>query len=187
MTPARLGFHAALLLLAGLVVGCGDDDNLPDPATPNIVDTLTLGSLVGTPIVTPSGFSVANGTVRTDQSADFDFAYNIEPGGRQVFLPRAALGLPSPTTADPGLQRRDETFDEIDEAQSNGYTTEDPVPFALGDRFVVRSRVVGCGNLGVPRYAKLEIIGIEAELVILKVLANINCGYKGLEPGLPDR
>ena len=187
MTLARLGFRFALLLFAALVVGCGDDDNLPDPASPNIVDTLTLGSLVGTPIATPSGFSVYNGSVRTDQSADFDFAYNIEAGGRQVFLPRAALGLPSSTTADPRLQRRDDRFDEIGEAPSNGYTTEDPVPFALGDRFVVRSRVNGCGNLGVPRYAKIEIIGIEGELVILKVLANTNCGYKGLEPGLPDR
>jgi hypothetical protein len=42
-------------------------------------------------------------------------------------------------------------------------------------------------NIGVPQYAKIEIIGLEDNSLILKVLANTNCGYRGLEPGLPDR
>jgi hypothetical protein len=185
MTPSCIAFRLTLLLVAAIAMGCGNDDNLPDPTTPNIVDTVTIGSLTGTPISTPSGFSVLTGPVRTDQSADFDFAYNMEPDGRQVFLPRAALGLPS-STANPGLQQRNETFDEIEVAGSNGYTTEEAVPFAVGDRFVVRSRV-SCGSLGVPLYAKIEVVGFEDKLVHLKRLANTNCGYKGLEPGVPDR
>lgn len=185
MPASRLAFRFAPLLLAA-AMACGDDDNLAPPARSNVVDTLTLGSLVGTPISTASGFSVGNGQVRTDQSADFDFAYNIDAGGRSVFLPRALLGLPSSTTADPGLQRRSETFDEILVARSNGYVTDDTIPIAVGDRFMVRGRV-GCSGLGVPLYAKIEVIGIEDNLVDLKVLANTNCGYKGLEPGLPDR
>ncbi len=186
MTRARIAFGIASLLLAAAVVGCGDDDNLPDATEANFIDTVTIGSLVGTPITTPSGFSVDRGPIRTDQSAEFDFAYNIEPDGRKVFLPRAVLGLPSSTTAEPGLQQRSESFDEIVVAQSNGYVTDDPVPVALGDRLVVRSRV-GCSPLGVPRYAKIEVIGLDGDLADLKVLANDNCGYKGLEPGLPDR
>jgi hypothetical protein len=134
----------------------------------------------------PSGFSVTGGAIRTDRSVDFEFAYNIEPGGQPVFLPLAALGIPSSTTANPGLQRREESFDEIEVARSNGYVTEEPVPIALGDVFMVRSRVV-CSGLGVPLYAKIEVIALEGALVDLKVLANTNCGYKGLEPGLPDR
>ena len=81
--------------------------------------------------------------------------------------------------------RRDEAFDDIEVAPSNGYVTEEAVPIALGERYIVRSRVT-CG-IGVPRYAKVEIIGFEDNSVILKVLANENCGYRGLEPGLPDR
>jgi hypothetical protein len=186
MTPSRIAFGIASLLFAAAAVGCGDDDNLPDPTEANFVDTVTIGSLVGTPITTPSGFAVERGPIRTDQTGEFDFAYNIEPDGRNVFLPRAALGFPSSATADPGLQQRSESFDEIEVAQSNGYVTEDPVPIALGDRLIVRSRV-GCGPLAVPRYAKLEVIRFEGNMVDLKVLANNNCGYKGLEPGLPDR
>ena len=81
---------------------------------------MTVGSLTGTPITTPSGFSVASGAVRTDLSADFDFAFNIEPDGPgAVFLPRAELGLTS-TTANPGVQRRSETFDEIERPAATG-------------------------------------------------------------------
>lgn len=173
------------LLLTAVAAACGNDDNLADPTEQNVVDTVTVGSLTGTPITTPSGFAVEKGAVRTDQDAGFDFAYNIEPGGRKVFLPRAALGLPS-VNADPGLQRRDETFDQLLVARSNGYVTDEAVPVAVGERYLVRSRVL-CGGLGVPLYAKLEIIALDGEYADLKVLANRNCGYKELTPGLPDR
>jgi hypothetical protein len=81
--------------------------------------------------------------------------------------------------------RRDETFDAIEAAPSNGYVTEEAVPVALGERYIVRSRIT-C-TIGVPVYAKVEIIGLEDNSLILKVLANANCGYRGLQPGLPDR
>lgn len=186
MTFSRLVPHLLIPVVAALALGCGDDDNLPDPTERNVVDTLVIGSLTGTPITTPSGFSVLDGTVRTDLTPGFDFAYNIETGGRRVFVPRAALGLPSTTTADPGLQRRDESFDAIVVARSNGYVTDEVIPVALGERYLVRSRVV-CSSLNVPLYAKIEILAFEDSLVTLQVLANQNCGYKGLELGFPDR
>lgn len=184
MTTAHRVIRFASLLLAAAVVGCSDDDRLGDPSTPNIVDTVTIGSLVGTPITTPSGFSVLGGAIRTDRTAEFDFAYNID-AGQHVFVPRAVLGIVS-STANPGLQRQEAEFDAIEVARSNGYVTEESVPVAVGERYVVRSRVV-CSALGVPLYAKIEVIGFEDNLVHLKVLANTNCGYKGLQPGLPDR
>ncbi|HYC30679.1 MAG TPA: hypothetical protein VEB59_00235 [Gemmatimonadales bacterium] len=184
MTLPRALFRLLLASTAAAGVACSDD-GLGDPNRANIIDTVTIGSLTGTPILTPSGYAVENGAVRTDLTTQFDFAYNVETDGRRVFLPKAALGLPSATTADPGLQRRDESFDGITVARSNGYVTEEAVPVQLGERYVVRSRIV-C-SASVPYYAKLEIIGFEDSLVHLKVLANTNCGFKGLEPGLPDR
>jgi hypothetical protein len=176
-----------ILIALSALAACSDDDNLPDPTEENVVDTVTIGSLTDTPITTASGFSVTLGPVRTDLTAAFDFAYDIQgppETGVSVVLPLAALGLPS-NGAEPGVMRRDEAFDDIEAAPSNGYVTEEAVPVALGERYIVRSRVT-C-NIGVPRYAKVEIIGLEDNSLILKVLANNNCGYRGLEPGFPDR
>jgi hypothetical protein len=173
------------LLALSAAAACGDNDNLPDPTEENVVDTVTIGSLTDTPISTASGFSVTGGAIRTDLDPAFDFAYDIEPAGTSVILPRAALGIESGSSAEPGVMRRDEAFDDIVAAPSNGYVTEEAVPVALGERYIVRSRIT-C-TIGVPVYAKVEIIGLEDNSLILKVLANANCGYRGLEPGLPDR
>ena len=189
MPPMRPLFRLVSCALAvTLATGCSDANNLADPQFENFVDTLTLGALEGTPITTPSGFGIEGGAVRTDQTVDFEFAYNVrrlEDGSFQrVFLPRAAVGITG-TTANPGLQRREETFDNITRAPSNGYVSDSAVAVAVGDRFVVRSRVI-CASLGVPKYGKLEIISFQDSLVTFQVLVDNNCGYKDLLPGLPD-
>jgi hypothetical protein len=176
------------LLALSAVAACSDNDNLPDPTDESFVDTVTVGSLTDTPITTASGFAVGVGAIRTDLTPDFDFAYDIQGDpatGTSVILPRAALGIESTNSAEPGIMRRSDAFDAIELAPSNGYVTEEAVPIALGERYIIRSRVV-CG-IGVPRSAKVEIIGLEDNSLVLKVLANTNCGYRGLEPGLPDR
>jgi hypothetical protein len=50
----------------------------------------------------------------------------------------------------------------------------------------VRSRVT-C-TIGVPKYAKLEIVGFDdvARTVSFRILIDDNCGFRGLEPGLPN-
>jgi hypothetical protein len=184
MHPIR---HLILMLPLAAAAACSDANSLADPTESNVVDTVTIGSLEGTSISTPSGFNISTGAVRTDQSVEFEFAYNIrqlaDGTPQRVFLPRAALGLSS-TTANPGLQQRSETFDQITTAQSNGYVTDSAVAVAVGDRFVVRSRVV-CSSLGVPFYAKLEVLSFQDSTVTFRWLADLNCGYKDLLPGLP--
>ena len=59
------------------------------------------------------------------------------------------------------------------------------MPIAVGERYVVRSRVV-CTSLGVPNYGKLEILSFQDSTVTFQVLADLNCGFKDLVPGLPD-
>jgi hypothetical protein len=174
-----------LLILLALAAGCSDANSLADPTISNVVDTVTIYALVGTPISAPSAYSVVNDAVRVDQ-LDFEFAYNVQgPDSQRVFLPRAALGLVSGSTANPGVQERSETFDQITEAQSNGYITDSAVAVSAGQRFMVRSRVI-CTALGVPQYAKLEILTLDNKSVTFQVLVDKNCGYKGLKPGLPD-
>jgi hypothetical protein len=177
-----------LLTLLLTVTACSDSNGLPDPTLTNVERSETLYALVGTPVATPSGYALdGSRRVRTDLSVDFDFAYNVESNGDHVFIPREALGIDTSSTVNPGFQVRNETFEAITEAPSNGYITDRVVPIAPGDRFVVRSRIT-C-NIGVPKYAKLEVTAFDdlARTVTFRVLTNENCGFKGLEPGLPDR
>jgi len=181
--PTNRGILA--LVAVAVLAACSDSNSLPDPTEENVVDTIDIGSLTDTPLTTPSGFAVTSAIpIRTDGNPGFDFAYDIDPDGQSVLIPRAALGITSGGTAEPGLMRRDEAFAAITVAPSNGYVTDEPVPIAVGDRYIVRSRVT-CA-LAVPYYAKIEVLSLEDNFVKLQVLANVNCGYRGLEPGLPD-
>jgi hypothetical protein len=177
-----------LCLTLALVAACDDSNGLPDPTFTNVEETATLYALVGTPITTASGYALDGpGLVRTDISVEFDFAYNVEPDGRPVFVPRAALGIDASNPVNPGFQFRPESFEAITVAPSDGYVTDRVVPIALGERYVVRGRVT-C-DVGVPKYAKLEILSIDApaRTVTFRIITNDNCGFKGLTPGLPDR
>lgn len=188
LSPLFLSLSLALLSLAG----CGNADSLPDATVPNVVDTVTLYALEGTPITTPSAYVVEGSrAVRVDTTAAFDFAYNTDAppaaGRRQFFLPLEVLGISSGSTAAPGLQARTEAFDAITEARSNGYVTDDTVAFTVGNVFVVRGRIGACSALGVPQYGKLQVLAVDtvARTVTFQVLTDNNCGYRGLQPGLP--
>jgi hypothetical protein len=190
--------RTALLILPlalPLAAGCSDTTGLSAATSTNRVDTVSLHSLIGTPISTPSAFSItANAAVRTDQTSAFDFAYNLEtaPDGtpRHLFLPLRVLGLSGGGSVQPGLQPATAPFDAITKAVSNGYTTNDTVPFVVGDRFYIRSRSGSdvCPSLGVPLYGKLEVLSVDdaARTVTFRVLTDNNCGYRSLEPGLPS-
>jgi hypothetical protein len=183
MRSSRL--FIALLLTAA---ACSDSNGLPDATITNVERSETLYALVGTPVSTPSAYAIEGARrIRTDLSVDFDFAYNVEADGDAVLIPRAALGIDTSASVNPGFQRRSETFEAITLAPSNGYITDQVVPIAVGDRFVVRSRIT-CAGIGVPKYAKLEVTAIESEArtVTFRLLIDDNCGFKGLEPGLPD-
>jgi hypothetical protein len=183
MRPLLLIFFVGALA----AVACSDP-NGPTATVANAERTDTLWSLVGTPVSTPSGYSVdGSHRVRTDLSTDFDFAYNVEADGRHVLLPRAALGIDTANTVNPGFRRMTETFDAITLAPSGGYTTDSLVVIAVGDRFVLRGRVT-C-TLGLPKYAKMEILQLDevARTMTFRVLTDDNCGFRSLEPGLPKR
>jgi hypothetical protein len=186
----RLLAPFALALAVALGTACSDPNQLPDATNTNVVDTVTLSALTQTPLDSASGFSITLAqAVRTDLTSAFDFAYNLDGEGRHQLVPLAALGLSSSST-NPGLLKSDKTFDEIVLPEGSGYTTDSAVVVAAGERYEARSRVV-CNTVAgtVPAYAKLEILGFDdspaARTVTIRVLANTNCGYRSLAPGIP--
>ncbi|HEY4100875.1 MAG TPA: hypothetical protein VGM20_08365 [Gemmatimonadales bacterium] len=181
-----MGGRFALLL--GIVVVAGCDANQLAPATiVNQADTVTMGALTGAALRFPSAFDVTVGEpVRTDQTSSFDFIYDIDSTGRHLFIPLHALpDLGSATGVNPGFLRETGSFDQLTNAPSDPYQTTDSLVIAPGDLFYVRSRIA-C-YLSVPQYAKIQVIDFDdvAKTVRLEVMADINCGYKNLQPGIP--
>lgn len=174
---------AALMLLS---VTCSDDFGLPPAQSPNVVDTLTMFAIEGTAIGAPSALNLPLGVlVRTDRSADFDVALNFVAEG-PVLLPTGAMGF----SEESAIRRMTVPFEEVRVAPSSGYITDEPVPVAAGDVFVVRSRPLRCfGNTRLFYYGKLGVLGVDAgaRTVTLQVLVDRNCAFRGLEPGLPTR
>ncbi len=184
--PVRSLPLAATLAVAALA-GCGDDFQLPPATFPNVVQSAVLFALDGTPIGLPSAFHIERRlAVRTDQTPIFDFVYNVDSLGRSVLLTTAAvqLGLGS------GIQISGAAFDSIEVAPVGGFVDSLPVAVDVGTVAVIRSRPVQCDfGAALPYYAKLEVTAIDtaARRLDFKILTNINCGYRGLEPGFPTR
>ena len=176
------------MALGLLTAACGDDIGLPAAAIPNVVENFTLYALSGTPISAPSAFRLdaADKLVRTDRSAAFDFAFNFDALKRAVLLPTGAVGLGTGS----GLQRIAVVFDSIKVAPTGGYVFDQPLVVDSGTVAIVRSRPVNClFGATVPLYAKLEVLAIDttARRLDFKILVDENCGYRGLEPGIPKQ
>jgi hypothetical protein len=185
----RRNYLLSLLAVAALVTACGYPTDLAPASIPNVVDSVTLGALNGSPISVPSAYSVADGNaVRTDVTAAFDFAYDVDATGRHVFLTLEVLRLSNTSGSGPGLQFTTQTFDEVAQGPSNNWITGDTIVVDSGSVVLLRSRIL-CSGLGVPLYGKLEVLSIDDtpgnRRITFKALSNENCGYKSLLPGLP--
>jgi hypothetical protein len=186
MRPYRLATACTLALALALGAPACSDSILPAPIYTNSVDTVSLYALDGTPVATQSGYSVVSRSpVRTDLTSTFDFVFNFDTLGRAVLIPAPALhvggsaGLQAVPTA---------TFEGLRIAPGGLYITDREVVVVAGSLLVARSRLVTCNPLGnLYHYAKIGVIDVDltAKRIRFAVLANINCGYRSLEPGRP--
>lgn len=187
--------RAHLLLLASLfaaTIACSDPNAIPPASVANDTAVVTLYSLRTGPLTKPNAYSLNAATsgagVQIWQvGTNFEFAFWMDASGKADFLPLDVLGLSATGSVKPGLLKSTVSFDAMTKAPQNGYVTSDTVSIAEGDRFYVRSGVNTCVALGVPLYGKLEVLDIDttAATVTLMVLANQNCGYRGLGLGIP--
>lgn len=189
----RLLFCLASAAALGVIGGCSDPNAIPNASVSNEVDTLFLWSLTDGPLTKPTAYSInARNGVRTWEAGNnFEFAFDEDATARPVFLPIDVLGLVGTNALKPGLRRADATvaFDDMTKAPSNGYIVSDTIPIAVGDRYFVRTTVSTCSLLGVPLYAKVEVLELDPaeHKVKIRVLANQNCGYRALTVGIPKQ
>ena len=178
-----LSFLFAALVLAA---ACGDPLGLPPPAIPNDTVTVSLYALSGTPVTTPSGYNIQfRQVVRTDQAPQgFDFAFDIDTAGRPVLLPTHAMNLPRGS----GIQLTTVSFDSVTVAPVQNYNSDSAVVMDSNAVAILHSRPLVC-SFGITAifYSKLHVLAIDtvARRIDFKILSNVNCGYRGLEVGLP--
>lgn len=151
------------------------------------MDTVTLYALNGTPIGTPSAYAlIGPEIVHTDQTATFDFAFNID--SQPVFMPSGLF---------PGLQRNSgllpstaTSFDAITAAPTQGYVMDHSVVVSVGTLLLLQSRTQLCADgTNHALYGKLHVLALDlvARTVQFEVLVDENCGYLSLTPGLPTQ
>lgn len=169
------------------VLACGDTGLQPGIIV-NAIDTVSLYAVDGTSLDLPSAFRIASPHVlRTDQSSDFDFVFNLTAGDSAVLLPTGAvhLGIGS------GIQKVNAAFNAITVVPGGVYVDSLPVHVDSGSVAVVHSRATSCPVTASFSflYAKLQVMKIDtvARRIDLIVLTNQNCGYHSLEPGNPTR
>jgi hypothetical protein len=191
MSFARLMFGPVVLGVVLFSAGCDNTLALPAAGIPNDTNTVTLHALQGTPINAPSGFDVIRGvTARTDdQSEGFDIAFDIDDEGRALIFTTGALGL----NVRSAIQTSDRAFGDIVIAPLEDYGLDSVLVVGVDSVFIVRSRPASFGCIfflgQLPRYGKFHVLdlNLETRQITLKNLVNMNCGYRGLEIGLPTR
>lgn len=184
------------LLFAGLVAACDNPFAILPASITNRVDTVEVYAVNGTPLDKPSGYVMASRLplrLGIDLAAyNFDFLYRIDPTAGPQFVPYGALAPSTVNTTTSGRAGFIETstpFDAIREGEQVGYNVDQPVNLSVGKTFYVRSGLPNGCFLGIPYYGKLEVISFDsaARSVKFRILVDINCGYRGLEPGLPEK
>ncbi len=180
-----------LLLCLALAAACGDPFALPRPSILNVVDTVSLYALSGTPPRTPSGYFLGTyvappQVVLIQNGSTFDFAVDLDSADRPVLFPTGALRLGRSS----GVQADTMPFDSIRIAPTGGFQLDSAVTVDVGERAIVHSRSATCSyGIAAVYYAKLQILAVDtaARRIDFQILVNQNCGYRGLEPGLPSR
>ena len=187
-----------ILVLTAMTGACGDPFALQPAVILNAVDTVEIYAVNGTPLDRPSGYSIGerdagSRLVRLGLEArSFDFLYRIDATNGPEFAPFSVVSPPpagQSTAGQSGFLASTAGFDAIKEAEQVGYVTDKPVKLVEGTVLLARSTISASCFVQIPYYAKIEVISFDpaARSVKFRILSDVNCGYRGLEPGLPTR
>ena len=184
--------RTVFFLALALAAACGPPLGLPRASFENKVVTVSLYALSGTPVSYPSAYSLAfNQPVRPDQAITLDFAFDLDSAGRAKLLPTGALRLGRAS----GIQLTTTPFDSVKLAPTSHYELDSAVVVDSGSVAIIHSILTQC-SFGLDNqvyYAKLHVLAIDTTAtpngrrIDFEILTNTNCGYRGLELGVPKR
>lgn len=162
-----------------VVATCGDPfQPILTPIPP--AQEAVLTDFVGGDLVDPAAFDMFTvAAVRTDQTNAWDFVFVVDPEAGPQLVPRSDV-LDEESTA--GLQIADQSFETLDGAPEDGYTTDAPVSIAEGDVFTIISRKSNQTSIRCRLFGKIEVVSIEGDpaQLTLNTVVNPNCEQREL-------
>lgn len=183
---------SATVLAAGTLAACGDNNLLGPANIQNTTRVTSVWAISGTSAALPAAYrftteSLERPQILSNGSVNFDVAFDITADGKVAFLPVRAL-VPAPPAGAPavGMQRSAAGFLATSRAPDRGYTEDSTAVIGVGETLVLQLRGAGC-VLGDPFYAKATVDSIitSERRLVLRTMVNRNCGYRGLEEGIP--
>ncbi len=154
-------YFLLLLLACSLAAACGNPSGLAAYTT-NKPDTVTIYALSGTPVALPSGYSIpAQAAVRTDVAPSFDFAFDIDTAGLK-YAPTGGYNLDSAQVL-------------TDSTVLIGHSTLVTCSFGVQTYYYAKLHVLAIDTTSGPNGRRLQFV----------ILADLNCGFRGLQEGLP--
>jgi len=189
-------FLLALVALPLIVaVGCSSDPYAPKASYPVISDTLRILALNGTAPEAESAVRlIGAASAVPDFAEQFDFAIDIDASGNVVLIPRSKV-VTCTTTCQLGVRivRADSIkFDAIYDAPKSGYKYDSLTVLPVGATAVFVTKEIYCQPSNISTYdlyAKMVIdsVHLPERAVFARVVADPNCGFRGLVPGTTPR
>lgn len=191
----RVAATLVALAAASSLAACGDPLEITAQFETS-ERTIAFHALSGTSVSLPAAVLIAPvpQAVRPDPQYLFDLAFDIDANGVARLYPVNVVAAPGVGGGrQVGIQLvESQSYEDVQRAPGGMYVADRAVDVAVGDVGVVQS--IGhpsCAGsfLSTVVYAKFRVEAIDAasRLVTLRMRTNSNCGFRGLETGLPSR
>lgn len=197
----RLSVLAACAL--GVLAACesGDDPFRPRASLVTTLDTLVVYPFGSTEAALPSALDLlGRRAVRPAifaGSTNFDLVLDRGPSGSVVLFPARAIAVPPSLDATSGAPRTGfqlvtSGFDVLEVAPRDGYQPDTVLTVRFGQTVAIEGQGINAGRLTCDAsralYAKLVVDSVSAATGAfhVRVRTNPNCGFRSLQPGLPN-
>ena len=193
MPRRRLLALVALPLIAAF--GCSSDPYAPKASYPVISDTLRISALNGTAPEAQSGVRLISAASEVpDFAQQFDFALDLDVNGNVLLIPRSKI-VTCTTACQLGVKivRADSIkFDSLYDAPKSGYQYDSLTVLPVGATAVFVTKELFCQPSNISTYdlyAKMIVdsVHLAERAVFARVVADPNCGFRGLVPGTTPR
>jgi hypothetical protein len=192
--PLRRAFVALALVAIPLAaaLACSSDPYAPKALYPVSTDTIRVLALNGTAAEAQSAVRLltVSSTV-PDYSQSFDFALDIDAGGKVILMPRSKV-VSCTSICQLGIKlipADSVEFDKLYDAPKSGYTYDSVTTIPVGATVAFVTKEVFCQASNISTYdlyAKMIVdsVRMSDRAIFARVVSDPNCGFRGLVPGI---